>query len=155
MYILYFRHSCGKFCSFYAGAPAEEGELNFQRLFLTLSGRISRQTFWTGFSMLIAAQIIITIIMQIIGLADISTDGSLTMGFWISQVALFLIFLWPMICVSTKRYHDIGKSGWRQLILLIPIVGLAWFIIEVGLLKGTPGRNRFGANPLSKTSLFS
>lgn len=151
MYILYFRHSCGKFGSFYAGAPAEEGELNFQRLFLTLSGRISRQAFWTGFSMLIVVQII----LQIIGLADISTNGSLAMGFWISQVALFLIFLWPMICVSTKRYHDIGKSGWWQLILLIPIVGLAWFIIEVGSLKGTPGRNRFGANPLSKTSLFS
>jgi uncharacterized membrane protein YhaH (DUF805 family) len=33
---------------------------------------------------------------------------------------------------------------------LVLIGVTAWFLIELGMLKGTPGPNRFGPNPLSR-----
>jgi uncharacterized membrane protein YhaH (DUF805 family) len=34
-----------------------------------------------------------------------------------------------------------------MLILLVPIVGAIWFLVELGFLPGTPGPNRFGPPP--------
>jgi uncharacterized membrane protein YhaH (DUF805 family) len=36
------------------------------------------------------------------------------------------------------------------LLLLVPIIGAIWFLIELGFLKGTDGPNRFGP-PASDT----
>ena len=55
-----------------------------------------------------------------------------------------LLILIPAILIYIKRWHDRDKSGWWNLILLIPIVGAIWFLVELGFLKGTPGPNRFG-----------
>ena len=63
--------------------------------------------------------------------------------------ALFsLIALWPSLAVYAKRWHDRGKSGWWTLIILIPIVGAIWMLVECGFLKGTDGANDFGADPV-------
>jgi uncharacterized membrane protein YhaH (DUF805 family) len=43
-----------------------------------------------------------------------------------------------------KRFHDRGKSGWWVLILFIPVIGFFWAIIDLGILQGDPGDNRFG-----------
>ncbi len=50
---------------------------------------------------------------------------------------------WPGLAIQTKRWHDRNKSGWWNLIILIPIVGAIWTTIELGFLKGTPGENRY------------
>ncbi|MBV7329929.1 DUF805 domain-containing protein [Chloroflexi bacterium TSY] len=55
--------------------------------------------------------------------------------------------LWPNLAVSAKRWHDRDKSGWWSLIVLIPIIGVIWMLIEVGFLEGTNGPNRFGPEP--------
>ena len=40
----------------------------------------------------------------------------------------------PLLSVSIRRLHDLGKSGWVLLIVLIPIVGavllLFWFTLD-------------------------
>ena len=46
---------------------------------------------------------------------------------------------------SARRYHDRGKSGWWQLIQFIPLIGPIWMIIELGMLSGDSGSNRFGS----------
>ena len=38
-----------------------------------------------------------------------------------SSLAAVIILLWPMICVTTKRLHDSGLSGWWQLAFAIPV----------------------------------
>ena len=53
----------------------------------------------------------------------------------------------PAILVYIKRFHDRDKSGWWMLIVLIPIVGAIWLLVELGFLPGTPGPNRFGPPP--------
>ena len=41
-----------------------------------------------------------------------------------------------------------GRSGWFQLIMLIPIIGSIWLLVEVGFLRGTVGSNKYGDDPL-------
>ena len=55
---------------------------------------------------------------------------------------LYVIFaFWIGLAVNVKRWHDLDKSGWSELIR----VG-AFF--ELGFRKETYGPNRFGSDPL-------
>ncbi|MED1204026.1 DUF805 domain-containing protein [Heyndrickxia acidicola] len=40
-----------------------------------------------------------------------------------------LAVLIPSLAVSARRLHDTGKSGWVQLINLIPVIGTIIFIV--------------------------
>jgi uncharacterized membrane protein YhaH (DUF805 family) len=44
--------------------------------------------------------------------------------------------------ITIQRCHDLDWSGWMSLIVLIPLVALVFLFM-----RGTPGRNRFGAPP--------
>lgn len=56
----------------------------------------------------------------------------------------------PSIAAGTRRLHDTGRSGWYQLICLIPLIGI-FIVIFFFVLKGDKKKNRFGANPLGKS----
>jgi uncharacterized membrane protein YhaH (DUF805 family) len=53
------------------------------------------------------------------------------------------------IAVAVKRYHDRNKSGWWVLIVFVPVIGGLWYLIECGFLRGTPGPNNYGPDPLA------
>ena len=53
----------------------------------------------------------------------------------------------PSIAIAARRLHDIGKSGWWQLIVLIPIIGIIVLLVFL-VTKGQFGENEYGANPL-------
>ena len=55
------------------------------------------------------------------------------------------------IGIAARRLHDLGKSGWWQLLSLIPIVNLA-FALYLLFFKGEEGDNRFGPDPLAEKS---
>ena len=57
-------------------------------------------------------------------------------------IGLFL----PGCAVMTRRLHDVGKSGWFWLLLLIPIVGWIWLFV-LQCTEGDPGSNQYGPNP--------
>jgi hypothetical protein len=57
-----------------------------------------------------------------------------------------LAVLIPGLAVSVRRLHDVGKSGWMILIILIPIVGAIWFLVLM-FTDSNPGENEYGANP--------
>ena len=54
----------------------------------------------------------------------------------------------PFLMESVRRVHDVNMSGW----LLLPVFVLApWslpLLLLLMFLKGTPGENRYGANPM-------
>ena len=52
----------------------------------------------------------------------------------------------PGFAVAVRRLHDVGKSGWFSLIILIPIVGIIWLFILL-CKKGIDGENKYGFNP--------
>ena len=62
------------------------------------------------------------------------------------SILLSLALFIPSLAVSVRRLHDIGKSGWMYLFILIPVVGaiilLVWFCQD-----SQPGENKWGANP--------
>jgi uncharacterized membrane protein YhaH (DUF805 family) len=62
------------------------------------------------------------------------------------QALYNLAVLIPSLAVGARRLHDIGKSGWWQLIGIIPVLG--WIIIIVLFaLEGEQKDNMYGANP--------
>ncbi len=56
----------------------------------------------------------------------------------------FFILLVPFLAFGSRRLHDTNRSGWRQLILLIPIVGI-FFVLFWYLQEGKDEKNRFGS----------
>lgn len=68
-----------------------------------------------------------------------------------SLLDVFLILLAPALvnfAVLAKRWHDRNKSAWWAFIHLVPVIGVLWTFVECGFFKGTPGKNRFGPDPL-------
>jgi uncharacterized membrane protein YhaH (DUF805 family) len=109
-------------------------------IFLSFQGRISRRTWWLyGVAALLGLGVLLTVLLRVAG-ADENT----------AAVLVTLLLLWPSLAVSVKRWHDRDKSGWWVLVGLIPIVGPLWLLVANGLLRGTSGPNRYGADPLAQ-----
>ena len=53
------------------------------------------------------------------------------------------------VAIGVKRLHDRNKTGWWMLIILLPVIGGLWYLIECGFLKGTTGPNTYGPDPLT------
>jgi len=67
--------------------------------------------------------------------------------------ALLVSYIHFSICA--KRYHDIDRTGWRQLIVLIPLLGDIWLFIECGFKEGNPESNLYGyPNVVGKRSMY-
>ena len=57
-----------------------------------------------------------------------------------------LAMLCPGLAVSVRRLHDIDKSGWWLLLVLLPIIG--WIVLIVwACTDGTRGTNQYGVDP--------
>jgi uncharacterized membrane protein YhaH (DUF805 family) len=56
---------------------------------------------------------------------------SLVLGFFSAtlQSIFGLLILLPQLAVGARRLHDTGRSGWWQLLLLIPLLGLIVLIV--------------------------
>lgn len=67
--------------------------MDWKTLFLSANGRIGRRDFWIGFVILFVGGFILGMIPLL--------------GFLIS-----LALIYPNVCVSSKRLHDMGRSGW-------------------------------------------
>ncbi|MFC5496205.1 DUF805 domain-containing protein [Caenimonas terrae] len=52
----------------------------------------------------------------------------------------------PGLAVGARRLHDTGKSGWYQLIGLIPLVG-GLVVLYLMAQQGEPAANRWGSPP--------
>jgi uncharacterized membrane protein YhaH (DUF805 family) len=99
-------------------------------------GRVSRRAYWLG--------LLLPVLLLGIGVGLAVP----VLAFNRAMLILFAITLWPMIAVGAKRCHDRDRSGWFQLVYLIPAIGQVWLLIELGIRRGTIGQNRFGRDPL-------
>jgi uncharacterized membrane protein YhaH (DUF805 family) len=64
---------------------------------------------------------------------------------WISTL-ISLALLVPSLAVGARRLHDIGKSGWFQLLGIIPVIGWA-ILIYWTVQPGHAGANQYGDAP--------
>ena len=61
--------------------------------------------------------------------------------------ALYSIFIFiPSLSVSVRRLHDVGKSGWTILYVLIPVIGVIW-LLALFSRDTMPEKNKWGGNP--------
>lgn len=68
-------------------------------------------------------------------------------GFFFLLNGLYsIVLLIPSLAVAVRRLHDIGKSGWMLLILLIPVIGGIWMLVLL-LREGNSFENEYGPNP--------
>jgi len=95
-------------------------------------GRASRPEFWWFALFCLAVSIL----------------GEAIFRHWINSL-ISLALLVPSIAVGARRLHDIGKSGWLQLLWLIPVIGWA-LLIYWAAQPGQPGSNQYGSPPAPK-----
>lgn len=100
----------------------------------TFDGRAARAEFW-WFTL---AAFIGSIIFGII-------DGIL--GINILGLIYSLALLLPSIAVGVRRLHDVDKSGWLYLVILVPLLG-ALYLLYLFVQEGTKGDNKYGTDQL-------
>ncbi len=106
--------------------------------YANFSGRSPRPAFWWWqLFNLIAGVITLMIDGLIFGFASGYSPVN-----WLYSLAVLL----PSLAVSARRLHDIDRSGWWFLLILIPLVGIIILIIWWAK-PSQPGANRFGPNP--------
>ncbi|MEM8652255.1 MAG: DUF805 domain-containing protein, partial [Pseudomonadota bacterium] len=52
---------------------------------------------------------------------------------------------WINFAANAKRFHDLDKSGWLQLIWFIPVIGPLISFIVLGFISGDHGDNDYGS----------
>eukprot|EP01012_Entosiphon_sulcatum_P028805 TRINITY_DN34958_c0_g1_i1.p1 TRINITY_DN34958_c0_g1~~TRINITY_DN34958_c0_g1_i1.p1 ORF type:complete len:127 (-),score=27.05 TRINITY_DN34958_c0_g1_i1:30-410(-) len=98
----------------------------FQK-YTDFSGRASRSEFWW----FILAEVVVLIVASLIH--------------QIVYLIAALGFLLPVLAAGSRRLHDIGKSGWFQLLMIIPLVNLVliYFFVQ----PSQPEANAYGQPP--------
>lgn len=103
------------------------------RRYADFNGRIRRKAYW----MFILFNIIFSIVTGFI-------DGVTNTIFVSSLYSLALLI--PQLSAGARRLHDTNRSGWWQLLWLVPIVG--WIVLIIFLAQDSQeGENDHGANP--------
>ncbi len=98
--------------------------------YATFSGRARRSEYWW-----------FTLFAVLVALAAIVLDAVLGTDPLLYALALLL----PSIAVNTRRLHDIGRSGWSQLLYIIPLVGTVLLI--VWSVRDSMWDNEYGPSP--------
>jgi uncharacterized membrane protein YhaH (DUF805 family) len=83
---------------------------------------------------------------------------------WLTGWFVYPVLIYCGACVLSKRLHDRGRSGWWAALILFATVAvwphpngffdflfamvLVWAVVDLGVMLGETGTNRFGPNPL-------
>jgi uncharacterized membrane protein YhaH (DUF805 family) len=104
--------------------------------YATFKGRARRPEFWWWYLFYSLVLLGLQIIDGVIAIA-----GGPPLLSLLGILALFV----PTIAAAARRLHDTDRSGWMQLIALIPLVGIIILIVFL-CQRGTDGPNRFGSD---------
>lgn len=79
--------------------------------YVDFSGRASRSEYWWFVLFVFLGSFVLSIF-----------------SFWLNVIFL-LVTLLPQLAAASRRLHDTGRSGWWQLIGLIPLIGFIVLIV--------------------------
>lgn len=108
--------------------------------YVTFVGRAPRSEYWYFYLFYVLALIGSLLMDSMIN----PQLGEMSLLYLITALVLFL----PSLSVAVRRLHDIDRSGWWLLLLLLPLIGAIVMIIWV-CKGGTQGENKYGGNPLA------
>ncbi len=109
--------------------------LKVMKNYVGFKGRARRKEYWMFTLINLVLILILTIIEKAAHLEDILTG------------IYSLIVLMPSLAVGARRLHDTGRSGWWQLLNIIPIIGSIILIVFFAQ-RGEKHENYYGKNPL-------
>lgn len=114
------------------------------RQYSDFTGRARRKEYWMY--QLFVGLLMLGLLVVFGGLAALTR--SQTLGYlMIGVIAILgLGLMIPTLAVTTRRLHDTGRSGWWQLISLVPYVG-GFVVLVFCILEGNPGPNQYGPDP--------
>jgi uncharacterized membrane protein YhaH (DUF805 family) len=143
--------------------------MNLVNLFIGFNGRINRAKFW------IVVLCCLAFLVAVTGVTA-AMSSSMTTVFGAALIA-YIPITYVGVVSAIKRLHDRNKSGWWVLLfygapmalpliaavlegrtdtsvglLLVQLVSFVisiWALVELGCLKGTIGRNKYGPDPLA------
>ena len=99
------------------------------RKYFVFEGRASRSEYWWWFLITCAIEFVLQLFIPVLA------------------IIVILVLASPTIAVTARRLHDQNRSGWWQLIALIPLIG--WILLELSCIrKGTLGPNDYGEDPV-------
>ena len=135
--------------------PRGDANTSLARDLFAFGGRICRQKFWLMGMVISLISVALAVGGGFVSVAFAFLSGSppaVAFAMFLMISLIWIIPLWWMsLAVGAKRWHDRGKSGWWNLIALIPIIGPIWALIELGFLKGDYGYNRYGHEDVSSS----
>ena len=119
-------------------------------LLFSFQGRLNRAPYWyVHLTILLAeAAFLAAILIPAILANDPEMLANSAVAINLVGALIFIPLFWISMAVMVKRCHDRDRTGWFIFIMLVPFIGGIWLFIELGLLPGTPGPNRFGPDPL-------
>ncbi len=97
-------------------------------------GRASRSEYWWWYLFVVIVTFAAYILDWITGLANHGNVLTIIVG---------IIVLVLDLSVGCRRLHDSNKSGWLQLLYILPCVG-GLVLLILFLLPSTPGANTYG-----------
>jgi len=116
------------------------------------TGRLSRPGYWE-----VLLSVLLVDVALVVGrmfVADGGLPGGVGPSSELSRALLgvipwvLVIFtVWCVLAAAVKRLHDRGRTGFLILVALIPVIGWLWLLVDLFLLEGTEGRNRYGKVP--------
>ena len=118
--------------------------------YAVFSGRARRKEYWMFvlfnfiFSLVASLLDLVIFFTGLLGFGPLFVTGFV--GFGLVSTVYSLAVLVPSLAVSVRRLHDIGRSGWYLLIVLIPFAGPIWFLV-LTCLDSQAGDNKYGPNP--------
>ena len=125
-------------------------------LFLSSNGRLARTPF------LVASAVVVGVAVFYEAIANYTLH-------WLTGWFVYPVLLFTGACLLSKRLHDRGRSGWWSMLILIAVVAVwpqpehfldflfslvsLWSVVELGVMGGEQGANRYGPNPLKTISI--
>jgi uncharacterized membrane protein YhaH (DUF805 family) len=110
---------------------------------MTFRGRARRREYWG----LLLLTVLLTVGLLAIGvILTESKPGAIAPSMNLLYMALLLTSAVLLAPVGARRLHDTGRSGWWQLLTLIPYVG-GPIVLILFVLPGEPDDNLYGPAP--------
>ena len=127
----------------------------FTKHYADFSGRARRREYWGTVLFNVIVQVALNVaLVAVLAIlfSSIEINGEVTVSpllFVLINIPRYiysLVWFLPSLAVAVRRLHDIGKSGWNLLWILLPIVG-AIMLIYWYCQDSQPEENKWGANP--------
>ena len=112
--------------------------------FADFNGRARRKEYWMWTLYCTIILLISMALDNLFGLTFEFLGQDLGYG-WLYLIFGIIQFI-PGLAVVVRRLHDVGKSGWYYLIILIPLIGFIWVLVLL-CTDGVKEENKWGTNP--------